>query len=103
MDERKNLPRLTERREVLQYRIFGNNEQIRFYRDPKSSLAEKEVAIANLMAENALFQAEIEELNYVLDRNTFGSADWSRRAYVLLLVIATVVMALVLYAMVRVI
>lgn len=102
MDENRRLPRLSARREELQYRIYGNNEQIKYMRAPGWQGQDREQAIGNLMTENALYQAEIEEIDFVTDRNVEnGRVDWSMRAYMLLVSVATIVALLAVYGLAR--
>lgn len=98
MDEKRKLPRLNARREELQYRIYGNNEQIKYMRAPGWQGQDREQAIGNLMMENALYQAEIEEIESV---SSNGHSEWSNRAYMVLIMVALVVAVLALYGVVR--
>lgn len=101
MNEQQQFPRLQARREELQYRIHANNEQIRYFRSPGVEAADRELAVSNLMMENALNQAEIEEIAAVVDRFDHSSNEWSRRAYMVLFVVALVVLTLAIIGLGR--
>lgn len=101
-EDRRTLPRLAARREELLFRVYGNNEQIRYMRAPGWQGEDREQAIGNLMMENALYQEEIEEIVFVTSLIADdGKTEWSNRAYMLLLIVALLVSFLVLYGVMR--